>query len=1264
MDQRPGDPLSAYVPLNVTSQVIVHGHVTVRGSVIDSPQVTVLGGSNLPPTSLPPIEGINVNVLRSFSPALVDQKLGQANHKLKYMREKLSHAVYANLPNESATTFYSKIQLFGNVLAKEVIMRGVDNSEVLINGIQFKQLEHELVSLRGSQTIVQPVQFRGRVVADMLEIHALINDKYRLKDAIDITSRSPQVIELGDTSQGLLEFHAISTPEVKMTNNSTLNGIHLGEFITRDNRTQLIYGRKVFKRLSMDRLDLASHGVPLNGFNLSEIAQNAIHLRDPRNVRKFFHQEASLFQAPVFANKLMINNVINQHINVSLLIQDSVKTVDSSIQQITGFKSFNSGMKINRLNTRGSINGIKMDKVFNLNNGAPFSANGPDDQLVSGSFVISNLNVIGNLSAAFVNGIDIAHRAVRRAPYGQMTRPMVVRGRKTFFRPLRIIDNVTLLDANQIGQLKRSNISATYPLINGIDLKRISSNLALQMQKPAMVYIDNLEIDGNIELPTGINQSLPSPRVTFGDGSFCPIDSIRSKLLTAGLEEQTISIPVRVDSLRARVVDLAPRALNGLDFPNDFVLRTSDRLQPVYGVKNIERLTVASSPVPFRNPQGSTSPLITLGGGANVNQINHAELRTFSRYEASQNSTGEQLFNTIIVHGNIKSSRINGHSWPEDILLKNLGTVSGPPEAPNVHNRIYSPLVFLNSSLLQIQGQLVLRGPIKLRGRLNGVNLTEFARHSVTYGDKDLLYSGRPLSNKIFLGGITVRGELRSQGLLDGVDIEEMKRRVVTVGPRNKRIYVTGPKIFMSDSLVNAPVSMLYLNDIPINNYLSRIRFETDGRTIRIFGKKIITGTLKVNRNLLVDGLINGIDFAELSSKAISLSHPPDQLIVNKTLNVEGDVYMDDLLVDQRNGTIDGIKLRDMMPKNPRLVLNQPQSMHGALLGGQPSTIYPNQMISKPYPVGHPLGHPISVQYERVEPEQLKGNRPIHRVTRSLPRADQLIQLRNRIVPISLVSFSPFSGIVIGFIDSQYQNLAGYQLPPSESLHYDHSIDDLRSFSILDQIDFSYNPITYHLSAVVSRGFNGPNITSVQASIGGRPHELMSTLPVEHPNTAMFINDAHNHALFLLISQDYTVDGNNGLLCPASGQIPTRPHQYSTEGDSWMNGNIHVYLFHVLQNSSSLRSAYFDLYQTVDLPEVDGFVKFYYRGSTYVCAVSRATSRIYLMILRGFSGFQLVSHIDVPLLDHVEIVTDGSDRPALVIHFTNGWHKVMESVII
>lgn len=151
------------------------------------------------------------------------------------------------------------------------------------------------------------------------------------------------------------------------------------------------------------------------------------------------------------AKRLFINNVINQHINLTALIHDSVKTNELGRQEILGQKSFFNTLKINRLTTEGSINGIEVSQIFNLNEAPPTpehhrygNYSTQLDVPITGEFKFGPpVTVYGNLNAGLVNGINIAQRAVRRVPLNLAANgafnasqipPQIIPGHKQFLQ--------------------------------------------------------------------------------------------------------------------------------------------------------------------------------------------------------------------------------------------------------------------------------------------------------------------------------------------------------------------------------------------------------------------------------------------------------------------------------------------------------------------------------------------------------------------------------------------------------------------------------------------------------------------------------------------------------------------------------------------------------------------------------------------------------------------------------------------------------------
>lgn len=1359
---------------NISSRVIVNGNVIVQGSMIESPQISLIGGRN---------ETITINQidsdLNNFSPFVVETKLRQATYRLRDVREKISQAVTISTTTTFENTtrqFNSPIKFLGPIIADKVIFsNGISNSNVRLNGISFKQLEYELVSLSGFQDIGATVKFTGTVTADLLEIDGKINGQYYLKDAFDITSNSMQVFNLFPSEGSpVLHFRHVTTPELGLSYNATFNYIRLDDFVTKDNRTQIIVGRKTFKRLFMRKLSLANPNTLLNGYNIGDIALHGIRLSNPTNRAQYFTSEQLIFTRGIQVNRLVINGLINRQINISSLLYDSVKTFDSRPQDIFNYKRFLNGLTISNLLTDGAINDVIIQQLFNLNPTPPISdyLKYPNQQPpISGNFVFeAPVYADGSLNIQRLNGVDMMAGAVRRwsppVP-GAVNASMLniqaqtITGRKIFAKPLRV-DRLKLLHPPQ--QFAQQ---LPYPLVNGLDIRRIKAGLQRQRENPPLIYIDNLVIDGNLNVQTSWNKSDPI-RTTFGNHSVCRLDVIRHKLVTTGAEEQFITAPVKIKSLRGKSIYLEPNALNGLTFPNDFVLKSipgyqdvPDRIQSVYGHKSFDNLMMAPSlPINLINnrlgPRFALDPFklshqsnIVFGTRSNINDITFNELQTFILHERQKNSTGETVLQTLTVHGQIYASRINNNYWPADIILKSVGSNRGPVP-PQLNRRIYSPLIFTETANLNVRSQLILRGPIQLMGRLNEVNLTEFAHQSVTRGDKDLMMVGRPLRNKFFMGGLTVNGEIRSQGFIDDVNFEEMKNRVVTITPRlGQTTSISGHKIFMSDVIFKGQLSVPYLNDLPMDAYLSRAQMHQEGDLIQVRGKKTITGTLKVSKNLVVAGLINGIDFADLRTRAISLSPASNKIDFNKTLTIEGDAFMDNLWIDEKDGVLDGVRLSSLLPiqsspskdyivQRPNIVkrnLTQSYELTGLVLDcniicsldpqppnltipqllqqppppyldlptkpiepsqfvTQPSMPYPSRRIqyngknitnmrtTPPY-VSNYHSYPLeSMKRNIARPDYTKNIQSLalrqpfairyetptvvrHHNTTSIAKSsivlERLILLRKEIVSLNLIQSFTSNNIVVGFIEAPTINVGS--LIWSEKKSQLHVVPS--TLLHLDQINFPFGRSIYRLKVGVSTNSDGTTSTKVVSVVGENEARTLTELPVDSPNNAKFLI-AEPLALFLLVSTDYTttVNKHQGLQCPrVINHRPTITAEYADSLNQKLGG-IHVYLFHVYHNSSSRHSTYFDLYQSIDLPAIDSFESFNFRGSTYALAVSKATDRVYLLILRGYSGFEIVSYINTPSLEKVKVAHTLDGRPVLVINQSTGHHIVMESVII
>lgn len=1344
--QRIGSP-----DLNEPTKVVVKGNVIVRGELIDASNDVFIG--NLP--------------------LHFDSHMRNAANLLAHVKQKLSKAVLADAEQQ---TIQSRVRFFGPIFSKQVIFRNdITNSDVKLNGIPFHHLERNLVSLRNSQVLGPKVIFKGQVFADTLELHALINDRYLLRDAVDILSRQTQVIDLASISsfipnvnttrsQIALEFASISTPALIMNSNSTFNFIKPSEFVTPKNGVQRIRGRKSFRSITTRELTLTSSNVFLNGYNISHIIDNSIKLY-PRNKHYSSGRQQQIyapvtFARPVNVNRLIVNNLINRSINMTSLIRDSVKTNEPGLQIITGFKHFLNGLHVDTLRTEGFINDVPVNDILSLNRNPSTNFVGNDSysspKIIRGDLNFLNVvNIIGDLEAPIINGVDIPRHAVRRFTQNDanFSSPIqIISGRKTFTQPLRVLKSVELVDNQKMRNLKIER-SVDYPLINGIDVRRISDALEEQRTNPSTIFIETLEVEGNLNLATKYG-NFTQGQISIGNITNCPIEEINKRLLHRGAEDQIISGNLKVDHIRARTVSVGPGGLNGLSVPEDFILRSlpttltnsdanynnlgSLQTQHIFGPKTFENLVIVS-PFEIHRNQISLSqnaryqdPLIqmqarsfphntvTFGPYSQINGVGVHEIQALINLEQNRSTSGQMRIKNLDVYGNIFAKRINGYRWPEDILLRNEQNI--------VRRRIYSNLVFGPGSRLVVNNHLTLKGPIQMNGLLNNVNLTNFMSQAVTLGDKDLLTGRRPLRNKEFAGGITVTQEIQSQGLIQGVDFDDLRRRVVTVdGQINgfQDIIITSPKIFMSDVRFMSSLGISMLNDIPLEPYLSKISRlysvrPVDGQyKVEINNRKTVSGVCKFNRNLTVDGLINGINFVDLERQAISLSPGIDRLKFNKTVTIEGDVYANNLKLSP-NSTIDGVLVGNLatVPSTtkqplpyqipvpvPNLAQQQPhheQLVFSPIVGQQQymqhlqqqQPQYPfiiHRYVQQPMPLPQALEQtsiphngisylpqaPISsIMYESVE-----QNLP-HVSTSPSRFHGSLNRLRDELIHFN-VNRTLYYNIIVGFVEEPDIAL-GIRKPLSHNQHARSLMLDnnnrpallyhredsshianpfgalLQNFKSFDSVTLKFPHRRWELHVGVgpsARG--GRNITSVWSTNQGETPRRLTVLPVEGPRAAIFVKSADLKALVLLVAQGTNAyHTNNGNSCPRYGA------EYDIEPAS-----LHVYQLIVRSNSSEPNSAYFELFQTVDLPPVDVMKRFSHGGSDYIVCLSREVGKVYLLIMRGYVGFQVVSYVDAPSAVDISVdfdtsVHDIEPLPRLILNDANKSTLTLRAITI
>jgi hypothetical protein len=417
--------------------------------------------------------------------------------------------------------------------------------------------------------------------------------------------------------------------------------------------------------------------------------------------------------------------------------------------------------------------------------------------------------------------------------------------------PASTLDNV---DPSELAKmiLNRNNVTLTGPLI-----------------------FDHLIIKGHVVARKGINGY--------------PISDLPNVVWLKSAN-QTIHHPVKFLS-SIQVTSLETKNVNGMQFPDDYVLKSSTDQQ------------VVTAPKIFTNDVSLPETGLTLQKGVKMNGIdiekfNADIVRNIPTINHNLDDIlGTKTFDQLIVKGNIFAEKVNGLDLKKDVMINNL------------KQDVRAPLVF-TSPVTQVQDLLDVEGDIHVSGYVNGVKFARWA------GDVVQLASPvkRPIKRKKFAN---LRAHsVVAAGTINGISLENFKSRVVTL---NTDQVVTGRKRFLGGLLFNGDLKIDLLNGINITELESRV-IRKDSRTT-ISGKKIIRGKLIIeNSDLDVKGLINGVNLKKLAADAVYKNK--DNLITAPMTFASG-VRIEDLKVRER---LDGVSIDDLIFLDQNSSINTPLS--------------------------------------------------------------------------------------------------------------------------------------------------------------------------------------------------------------------------------------------------------------------------------------------------------------------------------------------------
>lgn len=817
-------------PQVVTAPVIVEGRIRIEGPGFTRVTNMVVTTNS---TNIPQITNTQI-----------DTRLRNMTAVVGRVKQELSNVVL-NIPSQPLRPITGKITFAEPITASRAIIGNISN-DVSLNGVQFSQLAGNTLKVLGEQVITGRWTFLNNVSSNRLILTGSLNG-IKVKDILLKNTQLPQVVTGSITFTNITTKAAVTLPP-----QGKVNGIAIDDFVTsKAGPAQVISGSKIFRNAEA-KLNVDVSGLT-NGKDLSAISHRAVRLIADESNPQIITGDL-VFEGPLSIENLQVNGLINDKVNVTKMALEGV-TKQGHNQVISGHKTFQGKVTVTGdVSVDGLVNSLNFYKDI-------VTTNTP--QNITGSLTFqAPVKFAHDVATLTVNGIDLSREAVLR----NSSQVQVITARKGFERGLKVSGHVTMDDGSTIDTVDPSEMA-----------KAIVSRNKVSLDGP--VHFEQVRVKGNVILQKPLNNR----------------HRIRDLPNTLWLKskDQVINVPVTfVGPIKGN--SLVAGLVNGMKFPEDFVLKNSLKDQVITGEK------IFLDEVKLPNGGFTTSPDVKMNG-VNLQQFNREVVRNLrlddGRVEAIP---GVKIFNQLHVKGNVYARRVNGLDLARDVLLKN--------GAQTVEGR-----VVFRSPETRLRGSLEVRGNVNVRETVNGIRLRDWFKDVVLLGSEDLLK--RPIRNKNFEGGFSV-GTLTAHGTVGGVDIQKMRSEVVTLdSPQTITGFLnfTGPVRF-EDSL-----GVHSLNGLNITEHRNRVIMKT-ARTV-VLGRKDIKGKLTVNGNLHVGGLVNGINITRLARSALSKTSD-NEVLAHITFG--SNVFMTDLLVD-RNRTIDGLKLNDLV------FLNQDANLTGTV---------------------------------------------------------------------------------------------------------------------------------------------------------------------------------------------------------------------------------------------------------------------------------------------------------------------------------------------
>lgn len=723
-------------------------------------------------------------------------------------------------------TFALPVQVANGRLGRMV------NPSVTLNGLLFKDLHMNVLRTEGDQVITGKWTFGKSLTASNILVGKTLNG-IQVEDVFLTNVNATQVVT------GNLVFGNVSVTSIlTIPPTGSLNGLRINDLVIASGPPQQISGMKTFSRLQTGNVAVR---YLTNGKDISALFSKAVKLVGPPQVLK----GRIVLDGQIEIGNLEVFGLVNNLVNISQMVKFGVKK--SAQQVISGRKTFMAPVTFRNMNVAGLINGLNFTRDI---------VTCTTDQTILAPLVFkAPVNFSGKLETLTLNGIDIRKEAVlRSSPYQQ-----VVTARKGFSKGVTVNGDIAMDPGSTIDDVDPS------------ELPRSAMNRN-RAEFFGPVYFDQITLQGKATAQKGINGYM------IGD---------LPQRIWLKSANQVITTPVTFLG-PLTVQNLSSGTVNGMIFPDDFVLKSSPLDQVVLGEKIfLDDVKVPNGPL-------SVSP------GVRVNNIDlvafeNEYVRNVRMNGKTDPIRGVKTFGKLHVKGNIIANRVNNLDLKKDVMLR------------NVPQRVLSRILINNPETVVRHG-LHVTGDVNVADTINGVKLSEWSKQVVTLKDD----GSRPISNKYFLGGLTA-DKVTVNGTIAGVDLQEMKNRVVTLSTDQ---VITAPKNFTGKINFGNTVTARLLNNLNITEYVKRVVRSDIPSTI--FGDKIVKGKITVYGNMNVSRTINNVNLVSLAASAVSKTR--DNMIT-APMQIRGNVNSPNVVISETS-RLDGLKPSDWIFLNQNATIN------------------------------------------------------------------------------------------------------------------------------------------------------------------------------------------------------------------------------------------------------------------------------------------------------------------------------------------------------